>query len=171
MQMTTNNAKDGSRRQEDKDSTALAIPSFPLPRTFRDFMTPFDEFMAPFLPTFTNSLWSELGERQPIVDFQDRGSHYLMTAELPGFEKKDVQVNVSPNSVELRAEKRSKKESKSKDAVQSQTSESYFHRYLTLPEEVLPEKVGGTMKNGVLELKLPKKEPKTKDESRRVDLK
>jgi HSP20 family molecular chaperone IbpA len=36
---------------------------------------------------------------------------------------------------------------------------------------VLSEKVSGTMKNGVLELKLPKKEPKAVDKSRRVDLK
>ena len=51
------------------------------------------------------------------------------------------------------------------------STRSYFHRFLSLPEEVVSEKVAGTMKNGVLELKLPKKEPKARDGSRRVALK
>jgi HSP20 family molecular chaperone IbpA len=55
--------------------------------------------------------------------------------------------------------------------MMSQSSYSYFHKYLTLPEPVLSEKVDGTMKNGVLELKLPKSEPKPVGKTRRVALK
>ena len=42
---------------------------------------------------------------------------------------------------------------------------------MTLPETVVSEKVVGTMKNGVLELQLPKAEPKPMDKSKRVALK
>ena len=170
--MTDNKNDKKSRRQEDNDdsgSTALALPGFNLnlPSFFSDFMRPFDELMAPMFPRFGSSLWTEFGEREPNIDIQDRGDHYVMTAELPGFEKNDVEVQVTNNALELKAEKRASKEDKN----QSQSSYSYFHKYLTLPEPVLSEKVDGTMKNGVLALKLPKAEPRRLDKSKRVALK
>ena len=171
--MTDKNTKK-SRRQEDSgdsDSTALALPGFNLPSFFSDFMKPFDQFMAPLFPRFDSSLWTEFGEREPRIDIQDRGDHYTMTAELPGFEKNDVEVQVTNNALELKAEKRASKEDKNDQGMQSQSGYSYFHKYLTLPEPVLSEKVDGTMKNGVLELKLPKVEPRRLDKSKRVALK
>jgi len=134
-------------------------------------MRPFDQFMTPLFPRFDSSLWTEFGEREPRIDIQDRGDHYTMTAELPGFEKNDVEVQVTNNALELKAEKRASKEDKSDKGTRRQSSFSYFHKYLTLPESVLSEKVDGTMKNGVLELKLPKAEPKPVAKTRRVALK
>ena len=169
--MTEKNSKEKSRRQEDSDSTALAIPRFGLSGIFQDFMRPFDEFMEPFFQSSTRSFWTEANRKEPAIDFQDRGDHYVLTAELPGFEKKDVEVKIGSNVLELTAEKSSKTETKGREETQVQSSHSYFHKYLTLPEEVLSEKVSGTMKNGVLELRLPKRETKALDKPKRVDLK
>jgi HSP20 family protein len=169
--MTDKTRKETSRRDDESDSTALAIPGFGLTRMFEDFMRPFDEFVRPLFPSSMGSLWTELGERQPTIDLQDRGDHYVLTAELPGFEKKDVEVRISENVLELKGERKTDKESKSGEGTQRQSSRSYFQRYMTLPEEVVSEKVSGTMKNGVLELKLPKREPKALDRSKKVDLK
>jgi HSP20 family protein len=169
--MTDKTSKERSRRPEDRDSTALAMPRFGIPSIFQDFMRPFDEFMEPFFQGSMRSLWTEANGREPTIDFQDRGDHYVLTAVLPGFEKKDVEVKVGSNVLELTAEKSSKTETKGKEGTQMQSSRSYFHRYLTLPEEVLSEKVSGTMKNGVLELRLPKRVPKALDKAKRVDLK
>jgi HSP20 family protein len=169
MRMTDKNTE--SRRQEDSDTTSLPIPSLGLPRVFEDFMRPFDEFMEPFFPSSIRPMWTELRGREPTIDFQDRGDHYVLTAELPGFEKKDVEVKISSNVLELKGERTSESKSKKGEQAQTQSSHSYVHRYMTLPQEVLSEKVSGTMKNGVLELKLPKREPKALDKSKRVDLK
>jgi HSP20 family protein len=171
MHMTTKNNKERSRRQEDNDSTAIALPSLGFPRTFEEFMRPFDEFMQPLFRSSMTSMWTEAQGREPVIDFQDRGDHYVLTAELPGFEKNDVEVKVTSNEVELKAEKSSQKESKGKEGAQTMSTRAYFHRYLSLPEEVVSEQVSGTIKNGVLELKLPKRESKVRDGSRRVDLK
>ncbi|HXW95247.1 MAG TPA: Hsp20/alpha crystallin family protein [Nitrososphaerales archaeon] len=168
--MTDKKNEDKSRRPED-DSTALALPNLGFPSIFEEFMRPFDQFMEPFFPKSMRSFWTEMGGKEPIVDLQDRGDLYLLTAELPGFEKKDVEVKIDSNTLEVKAEKSVDKQTKSKDGTMTQRSRSYFHRYLTLPEEVVSEKVSGTMKNGVLELKLPKRAPKLSDNSRRVDLK
>ena len=158
-----------SRRPED-DSTALALPSFGFPSIFEEFMRPFDRFMEPFFPDSMRSFWAEMGGKEPIVDFQDRGDHYMLTAELPGFEKKDVEVRIDSHTLELKAEKSAEKETKINEGTTTQRSRSYFHRYLTLPGEVVSEKVGATMKNGVLELRLPKRVSRLSDKSKRVDL-
>jgi HSP20 family molecular chaperone IbpA len=46
-----------------------------------------------------------------------------------------------------------------------------MQRFIAFPEEVDPTKVDGSLKEGVLELKVPKKEPKPEEKPRKVDLK
>jgi len=167
---TPNKSEDKSRRPED-EPTSLALPGLSMPSFFDDFMRPFEQFMSPFFPSFPGSFMTEPGFKQPNIDFQDRGDHYLMTAELPGFEKKDVEVRIDSNVIELKAEKTSEEESKSKSGTAAKRSHSYYTRRMALPEQVHAEKVNGTMKNGVLELRLPKLKPRLSDKSRRVDLK
>ena len=168
--MTEKNTKERTRKTKGTEgSTALAIPSMGFPAgIFENFFKPFDEFMAPLFSNSAGSLRSQFGEKQPTVEFQDRGDHYSLMAELPGFDRKEVEVRIGSNAVELSAEKRSQE--KGKDKNTSGSTYSYFRRYMTLPEKVLSEKVDGTMKNGILELKLPKAEQKPKANSRRVHL-
>ena len=141
-------------------------------RPFDDLMRPFEQFMEPLFPRSMRSFFSDLSRREPNFDIQDRGDKFVVTAELPSFGKDDVEVRVNPTNLEVKAEKKSDDEKKTKDGTESRRSYSYFHRYFTLPEQVVTEKVEGTMKNGVLELKLPKKEGRMlADKTRRVDLK
>ena len=175
--MTEKNAK-RSQRRSGREPRALAIRSGGLAsifddfmRPFEDVMKPFDQFIEPFFPTSMRSFLSDLNRREPSFDIQDRGDKFIVTAEFPGFAKEDVEVRVNSNSVELTAEKKTNEERKERNGTQKQRSYSYFHRYVTLPEQVTTEKVEGTMKNGVLELKLSKKEGKLEEKARRVDLK
>ena len=140
-----------------------------LASVFEDLFRPFDEFFKPLMQG-TNSSVSELrGSRQPILDLQDRGDHYSVTAELPGFTKDEVEVKVDSNGIELKAEKE-EKQGKSENGTYQRSSRSYY-QYVSLPEEVVSGKIDGTMKNGILQLKLPKRASKLKDDARRVDLK
>jgi HSP20 family protein len=141
---------------------------------FEDLFKPFDQLMQPFFPNM-RALFPEFGSlRQPMVDIQDRGDHFSLTAELPGFTKDDVEVKVGPNGIELKAE-RSERQDENKDAGNGahyqRSSRSYFHQYVSLPEQANVEKVDGSMKNGILELRIPKKSQKHNDGTRRVDLK
>src|SRR2546422_2225810 len=170
--MADKNARKSQRRSGRDAGGALAIRTGGgLASIFDDFMRPFEEFMEPLFPPSMRSIVSDLNRREPNFDIQDRGDKFVVTAELPGFGKDDVEVRVNSNSLELTAEKKTDEERKEADGTQSRKSYSYFQRYLTLPEGVMTEKVEGTMKNGVLELKLPKKEGKLEEKARRVDLK
>jgi len=160
-----------SQKRSGREPGGLAIRSGGLASIFDNFMRPFDEFIEPFFPTSMRSFLSDPNRREPSFDIQDRGDKFIVTAELPGFGKDDVEVRVNSNGLELTAEKKTDEERKEADGTQSRKSYSYFQRYLTLPEGVTTEKVEGTMKNGVLELKLPKKEGKLEEKARRVDLK
>ena len=46
-----------------------------------------------------------------------------------------------------------------------------MQRYITFPEEVAPANAEGSMKEGVLELKIPKREPKPEEKPKKVELK
>lgn len=141
-----------------------------LASVFEELFRPFDELFEPIFPMGGKLQLPELeGFSQPILDVQDRGDHYGVTAELPGFSKDEVEVKVNGNGLELRAQ-RSEKGGEDEKGVATSRSRSYY-QYLSLPEGVASEKIEGTMKNGVLELKVPKRASKLKDSARRVDLK
>ncbi len=163
MTMTDKNTKK-SQPSARPDSTALAVQKGGLTSVF-------DEFLEPFFQRPMKSFWAELDRQQPSLDLQDRGDHFSLTVQLPGYSKDDVELRVNSNSLELKAEKKSEREAKTKSGDQLQRSYSFFHRYITLPEQVIASKADGTMKNGILELKLPKWQHKHGDNTRRVDLK
>jgi HSP20 family protein len=154
-----------------RSGTDLAVASDAgLASMFDQLLRPFDEFFQPLFPRTTSALSSESGSfKQPLLDIQDRGDHFSVTTELPGFTKDEVQVKVDSKGLELRADKSENVENGEKGAYK-RSSRSYY-QYLSLPDQVIPDKVDGTMKNGILQLKLPKRASNLKDDTRRVDLK
>lgn len=160
-----------SQPNESDRETDLAVSSGSgLASIFEDFFRPFDQFFqSPLFPRISSSL-SEFGNsfRQPILDIQDRGDHFSVTAELPGFSKDEVEVKVDGNGIELKAQKTEKRGEENKESFQRSTRS--YYQYLTLPEQVVSEKIDGTMKNGILQLSIPKRVSKLKDDSRKVDL-
>jgi HSP20 family protein len=154
----------------DKPSSNLPVMSNTgLATIFNDFFRPFDEMFQPLLGGSTFPMAELRNAQEPILDLQDRGDHFSVTAELPGFTKDDVDVEVDSAGIKLRAEKTEKHGKEGKGTYQTSTR-SYYH-YISLPEQVVSEKIDGTMKNGILQLRLPKRDSKLKDSARRVDLK
>ncbi len=138
---------------------------------FEDFRRSFDSLMAPFLPMRT--FWKEerLPVRCPLLDLVDEGDHYLVKAELPGFSKDMVDIQVNKDTLVLNAEMKEEEERERDDYLHRERSYSSCRRRVNFPEEVDPSNVEGTMKNGVLTLEVYKKEPKPEEKMRKVDLK
>jgi HSP20 family protein len=74
----------------------------------QDMWKAFDETFDRFRKDFENLLFpsfdllAELPEtRVPAVDLEDRGKDYLLKAEMPGFKKEDVEINVQDDGVEI----------------------------------------------------------------------
>lgn len=129
-------------------------------RSFEDLMTPIFQWPS-LLPRIDTML-------TPAVDLEDNGDHFRATVELPGYNKDTVDVKVNEGTLEIRAEKKSEDEQKNGNYLHRERSYSAFQRTITLPEEVLPSKTESTMKNGILVITLPKKQPKHKESLQKV---
>jgi HSP20 family protein len=139
---------------------------------FDDFRRSFDDLLLPFLP-FRTYLPRTFGTpiRAPLIDVVDEGKQYVVKTELPGFNKDDVNIEVDKDTLVFKAEKKSEEEEKSENYLHRERYYTSAERLVNFPEEVDPSKVEGTMENGVLQLKLPKKEQKPEEKKVKVQIK
>jgi HSP20 family protein len=136
-----------------------------------EFRRSFDDLMAPFFPLTEIEQELRLPTRYAQVDLIDNGDSFTVNAELPGFTKDQVDVQINKDGLAIRAECKEDKEDKRKNYLHRERAYSSLQRFIAFPEEVNPAKVEGSMKEGVLELKVPKKEPKPEEKPRKVELK
>ena len=94
----------------------------------------------------------------PRLEVVERESEYLVTAELPGLEEKDFQIEVHGNVLAIRGEKRSESTGEQKGRHFSERVYGEFRRSIELPVEVASDKASAAFKNGVLTVTLPKAE-------------
>ena len=96
----------------------------------------------------------------PKLDLEDRGKDYRLTADLPGFSKEDIELEVSEDSIVVHAKKSLAKEEKDKNYVRRERSAQTYYRRVPLPQKVRSDDAKASLNNGLLEVTLPKKEPK-----------
>jgi HSP20 family protein len=95
----------------------------------------------------------------PSVDISESEKEILVEAEMPGIERDDIDIEVDRDTLTLRGEKR--EERRKEDGgrlIHHEVRHGSFLRRFTLPCEVDADKTEAKMDNGVLKLKLPKKE-------------
>ena len=78
-------------------------------------------------------------------------------AEVPGFTEKDLEVNVEPQRTTISGKRETCKEKKNGKAIRCECHSDEILRVVELPADVEAEKATATLKNGVLNLRLPKK--------------
>jgi len=99
----------------------------------------------------------------PKIDIWEDDEKYVLEAELPGFDKKDIDVNISDDVLTIRATRKKEEEKKDKNYYYAERSYGEFVRSVRLPAEVDKKGIKAKYNNGVLELTLPKtKEAKEK---------
>ena len=97
----------------------------------------------------------EFSPRVNIVDYNDNVS---LTFELPGLDKADIKVVVADGMLTVSGNRKLTQETKDEHRVRSEIRTGSFSRSFSLPESVNAEDVKADYKNGLLEVKLPKKE-------------
>lgn len=95
------------------------------------------------------------------TDIKDEGDHYELEADLPGFEKKDIQLDVNGDILTVRAERHSEHEEKDKKEKYMRCERSYgcYSRDFDV-SNVDADTIKAKYENGVLKLTLPKKAEK-----------
>ena len=92
------------------------------------------------------------------MKLEDGDGELVVRAELPGFTASDIEVSVEPRRVIITGKRESKEEDKQGDAVYVEQCSDEIFRTMDLPVEVNVMKVTATLKDGVLNVQLPKAE-------------
>ncbi|NNM67388.1 MAG: Hsp20/alpha crystallin family protein [Spirochaetales bacterium] len=95
----------------------------------------------------------------PLVDFIEEPDHFTVLVDVPGLKKEDLEVNVVPQVLTIRGEKKNeeKKKSPSNRTFRDETWEGSFQRTLNLPDSADIDKISAELSDGVLRLEIPKK--------------
>ena len=141
-------------KEEKKQSTSLAPrKESPLYSLQEEMNKLFEDFTR----GFHRPAWLEpLSEFNAKVDMKEDEKTVEVTAELPGVEMKDIEVNIQDRSLVIKGEKRSEKEEKEKSYYRMERSYGSFYRVLPLPCAIEKDSVNASYKDGVLKVTLPK---------------
>ncbi len=101
----------------------------------------------------------EPGAFAPNVDLKETDKEFVLTAEMPGMRKDDVDVNILEQSITIRGERKEEKESKELDYHYRESAYGSFQRVIPLPSPIVAGKATARLKDGILTLNLPKAEP------------
>jgi len=112
---------------------------------------------------FDEGFWGEgeqesLARWRPATDIYESKDNYVFKVELPGFEKKDLNVEIKDNTIIISGEKKKEEEVKEEDYHRIERSYGNFHRSFQLPQNVDHKNVDAKMENGILKVTIPKKE-------------
>lgn len=128
----------------------------------REHFLPFFERFLNFDPTrgesFALSEDTARGTWVPAVDIRETDEAFIVTAELPGLTKDDVQITLENNVLRLSGERRFEKENEKDNYHRIERTYGGFSRVFTLGGGVDAELVQASFQDGVLTLSVPKKE-------------
>lgn len=123
---------------------------------FDRFSDGFETFsLKPFAEL--ENLWTSRTGFAPLaVDVSETDKGYTITAELPGVEEKDINVNVQNGVLTIKGEKQTEKEEKGKNRYLRERSYGSFQRMFGLPKGTDESKVEAGFHNGILTVSIPK---------------
>ncbi len=121
----------------------------------RDFL---DEQMQRLLGTMP--LWGSVAESSgwaPRVDFAEENGHFSLTAELPGVQPDDVDLEVEGSTLTIRGSKKIEREVEDERVHLSERWYGTFERSFTLPSSANPEDISAEFQHGVLRVRIAKR--------------
>jgi HSP20 family protein len=144
----------------------------PITRLGGDFLAPFD---SPFgtiqrlqedMGRLVGGFWPGSTEvppvGQPAVDIYEEGNQWVVKADIPGVESRDIDLQVTDDGLKISAETIDEEQTQDKGYYRSERRFGSFRRFIPLPAEVDPNQANANFRNGVLEVRLPKSEASTR---------
>lgn len=94
----------------------------------------------------TRNLWS------PQIETFQRGSEFVVRADLPGLKKDDVKIDITDDSITIEGERREEHEEDREGYYRSERSYGSFYRVVPLPDGAITDSAKANFNNGVLEI-------------------
>lgn len=112
----------------------------------------FDEF---FYPANGHTAWENEGWN-PVADVLENEAAYIVKAELPGLDKKQISVAVKAGVLTIKGERSDEKEVKTDKVYRRERFQGRFHRAFVLPPTVEADKIEAEFTDGLLKITIPK---------------
>lgn len=134
----------------------------------------FDDAFDNMFDNAFNSFWgsNELASFDAFkTDVIDQGDNYLLQAELPGFDKSDINIDLKDNLLTISASHKEEKNDEDKNKyIRKERYYSSYSRSFRV-DGVEPGDIDASYNNGILEIKFPKKDVAAKEEARKIEVK
>ena len=144
-----------------RESNALMPSGFGLFGLHREIDRLFNEFAQ-------RAGSNGLANLVPNIEISETDNAIEISAEMPGLERKDVEISIEDDALTIRGEKRVEEGQGDKNVQHSERTYGVFMRVLQLPPGIDPSNVQATMSNGVLKITIPKP---AKPEPKRIEVK
>jgi len=118
----------------------------------------FENFFAPVVTRRRGYIKPEAGVITPAIEMFEKDNDVVIRAELPGAHKEDVDISIINDALTIKGEYKRSEELKAENYYLSERAYGDFSRTIELPPDVDTDKVGATLKNGILEIVFAKKE-------------
>ncbi|MBT8102336.1 MAG: Hsp20/alpha crystallin family protein [Gammaproteobacteria bacterium] len=124
-----------------------------------------EEFLEDFPPRRWMETFEPFGWKWPMgidmersfrLDIVDRDKEFLVRGELPGVEKDDIEVTIAGDRLMIEAERKFEEVDEKEEFYRHELGYGKLTRTVALPEEVDPEKILAELKDGILNITLPK---------------
>ncbi len=105
---------------------------------------------------------------RPAVDIKEEDNRFLITADLPGVDPKDIEITMEDGVLTIKGERHSEASTEKEGFKRIERVSGAFYRRFSLPDSADAERIEATGKDGVLQIVLPKHE---KVQPRRIEVK
>ena len=121
-----------------------------LRRDFDRWLEPFFEDTRTLFPEIADLAWT------PSADVRETDRELIVTAEVPGLDRDDLDLSITPQGLTIRGEKREEAETRRKDYQFVERRYGSFVRTVPLPPGLDLDRAEARVKRGVLTVKIPK---------------
>jgi HSP20 family protein len=165
METTTETRKTEGKKEQtpaEKGQEIQKVTPSGLPGPFEEMDRLFDNFMRQGWMRPWRIEWPSFPElatletKLPKIDVIERDNEVVVRAEVPGVDKKDLDVSVSDNTLTIKGSTRHEEKEEKGDYYRHEISTRAYNRMVALPADVDGSKAKASFKDGMLELTLPK---------------
>lgn len=133
-----------------------------LPQEFRQVFSRFFDLDEADQSDVVTSQWA------PRVDIREEDRRFVIEADIPGVDPKDIEVHMENGILSIRGERKSENKAENGKFTRVERSHGVFYRRFALPDSANPEGIAARGRHGVLEIEIPKKPETT---PRRIEIK
>lgn len=94
----------------------------------------------------------------PAVDIKEENDRYLLIADIPGVDPKDIDIHMENGLLSIKGERNSELKTEHEGFKRIERKHGVFYRRFNMPEGVNPDAIDAKSDNGVLTVSIPKQE-------------